>query len=180
MDIIETERLVLRKAKLTDATDLLENFWSQESQAKYMLWTPTTTYEDAVERTQRTIEFQKKYFAFVICEKKSNKPIGLVGFNHLGDGVYDDCGFGMGSQFVGKGYGSEILNKLVEVLFEKMGAKKIICSAFEENYASIRMQEKCGFKFVKKDSGIRKRDGLNYTLVVNEITREDYEKRKCN
>ena len=116
---IETKDLVLRKAELSDRDDLFNNYWSQSSQAKLMLWSAINTLEEAQTRIEKTIEFQKDKFAFVICEKESNKAIGLVGFLQIEPNVYDDCGLGLGREFTGKGYGTQVLSKLVQVLFEK-------------------------------------------------------------
>lgn len=174
MDRFETKDLILRKATLSDRDDLFNNYWSQSSQAKYMLWSAIDTLEEAQVRIEKTIEFQKDKFAFVICEKISNRAIGLVGFLQIEEGVYDDCGLGLGCEFTGKGYGTQVLAKLVQVLFEQKGAEKVLCSAFSENLPSLKMQQKCGFKFIEKESKVRPKDGYKYICVVNQITREEY------
>ena len=170
----QTKDLIIRKATLLDRDDLFYNYWSQASQAKYMLWSPIDSLADAQTKIEKTISFQSENFAFVVCEKKSNKVIGLVGFLQIEKDVYDDCGLGIGNEFTGKGYGTQILARLVKALFEEKSASKVFCSAFEENIGSLKMQEKCGFKFVKKEDKVRAKDGYKYVCVLNQITRQDY------
>ena len=174
MERIETKDLILRKARLSDRDDLFVNYWSQKSQTRYMLWSAINTLEEAQVKIEKTIEFQKDKFAYVICEKESNIAIGLVGFLEIEPNVYDDCGLGLGSEFTGKGYGSQVLSKLVQVLFEQKGAEIVFCSAFSENLPSLRMQEKCGFQFDHKEDKVRPKDGYEYVCVVNKITKEQY------
>ena len=57
---LETKDLVLKKAEFTDWKAIYKNLWMHEESARYMLWTPTKTEEDAKARMFRTIEFEKK------------------------------------------------------------------------------------------------------------------------
>ena len=78
---------------------------------------------------KRTIKFQKQHLvSFVVYDKKSKQAIGQAGFFEKENGVYEDCGIGIGPKFVRKGYGKQILNSLVAYMFDELEATKIICN----------------------------------------------------
>ena len=56
----ETKDLILKKAELSDWKDMYHNLWIHEESAKYMLWNPTKSEEDAKIRIQKTIAYQAK------------------------------------------------------------------------------------------------------------------------
>ena len=171
---LETKDLILGKMKIEDAQKMMENFWSQSETAKYMLWSLTTTYKDAVERAQRTINFQKDHMAYTVYEKSSGEPIGMAGMIEVEPNVWEDAGLGVGPQFTGRGYGKQILMALVDECF-RIGATKVICSCFQENLPSKYMQLKCGFEYTHSEPKTRQRDGYNYIADFHVITKEKYQ-----
>ena len=65
----------------------------------------------------------------------------------------------IGPNFVGKGYGKQILNALCEEA-RKQGTKEFHYSYRERNLASKRLQDACGFKFdYKSEEKIDPRTG---------------------
>ena len=59
--MIETESLILDKAKFSDWEEMYRNVWSQPENARYMEWTITTS-EEAV----KTIAFQKEHDTYLV------------------------------------------------------------------------------------------------------------------
>ena len=57
---LETKDLILKKAEFEDWKTIYHNLWRHEESAKYMLWQPTETDEDAKDRMKRTIAFEEK------------------------------------------------------------------------------------------------------------------------
>ena len=55
--MIETESLILDKAKFSDWKEMYCNVWSRPESAKYMAWNLTTSEENAKIRIMKTIEF---------------------------------------------------------------------------------------------------------------------------
>ncbi len=159
---IVTKDLILDKAKLSDAEDIYENFWKEEDTAKYMLWKPCTSLDEAKERLTKAIEFQKTNMSYFVYEKSSMKAIGVAGMKEIEPGVYEDAGIGFGPKFVGKGYGKQILNALIDYIFNDLKAKKIICSCDSRNIASAKLQQSCGLKYSHSEKAIRKRDSEEY------------------
>ena len=173
--MLETKDMILRKACFEDWKDLYRNIWSREESARYMLWQVTTSEDAAMDRMERTIKFQSESnSAWVVCEKKSGQVIGFAGMMPVEDGIYEDCGVAIGPEFVGQGYGKQILKALVDFAFEKLGAKKFIVSCRSQNAASRGMILSCGFTYTHSEDRLDPRDNTPYVL---EFYKQDKEGR---
>ncbi len=93
-------------------------------------------------------------------------------------GIYEDIGIGIGENFVGNGYGKQILNCFINYLFNELNAKKIICSCHYENIASEKLQKSCGLKYAYSKMHTREKDGMSYRVDYYEITRDEYLQNK--
>ena len=91
--------------------------------------------------------------------------------------IYEDGGIGIGKKYVGKGYGKQILNALIEYTFTKLGADKIICSCHTDNIPSAKLQQTCGMKYSHSKMVTRSKDNLTYKSDYYEITKEEYEEK---
>ncbi len=90
--MIETESLILDKAKYSDWKEMYYNVWSQPESAKYMAWNITTSEEDAKIRIAKTIAFQKVHDTYFVYEKSSGKAIGFAGVEKIGPYRYQEAG----------------------------------------------------------------------------------------
>lgn len=82
--------------------------------------------------------------------------------------VYEDMGSVIGPDFVGKGYGKQILSALCEEA--RQWAKEFHCSYREKNLASKRLQDACGFKFdYKSEEKTDPRTGEKYVVLNKKI-----------
>ena len=123
---LETKDLILKKAEFEDWKTIYYNLWRHKESAKYMLWQPTETDEDAKDRMKRTIAFEEKpenKYALFVYLKKTGEAIGFAGMRELERGIYEETGIALGPEFVRKGYGRQILTALLEEA-GKLGAKE--------------------------------------------------------
>ena len=67
--MIETESLILDKAKFSDWVEMYRNVWSQPESARYMERTITTSEEAAKIRIIKTIAFQREHDTYLVYEK---------------------------------------------------------------------------------------------------------------
>jgi len=168
---LETQDLIMKKARLEDWPDMYRNIWSHEESARYMHWSVTTSEEEAVERMKRTIDFEKKEkYALLVYEKSTGQAIGFAGMCEREPGVFEDMGIAIGPAFTGRGYGKQILNALLDEAFNKCGAHKFIASCWKQNLASHYLQISCGFKFSHYEERVDRRNGEKYILEFNEKT----------
>ncbi len=163
--MLETPDLFLAKAKFSDWQAMYRNVWSQAQCAQYMAWNLTDNETDAQARILRTIEFQKIYDTYFIYEKKSNEAIGFAGFEKINDEIYAESGICLGTDYVGRGYGKQILRCLIEHCKNEFGAKQFLYSSRGQNIPSIRLAESLGFTLVGSEKKIDKRNGQEYILL---------------
>ncbi len=163
--MIETESLILDKAKFSDWEEMYRNVWSQPESARYMEWTITTSEESAKIRMAKTIAFQKEHDTYLVYEKSSGKAIGFAGVEKIEPYIYQEAGICLGSKYVGKGFGKQILQSLIQHCREQFGAKEFIYSTRDENIASNRLAESFGFLMISSIAKIDGKDGHNYNLL---------------
>lgn len=163
--MIETESLILDKAKFSDWVEMYRNVWSQPESARYMAWSITTSEEAAKIRIVKTIAFQKEHDTYVVYEKSSGKAIGFAGVEKLEPCIYQEAGICLGPNYVGKGFGRQILQGLIQYCKEQFGAKEFIYSTRDENTASNRLAKSFGFLLISSAAKIDSKDGHSYNLL---------------
>ena len=147
----EGDTIKIRKLKLSDADDVYRNIKDKEI-VKYTENIPHPYHkQDAtrfIRRSWRKIE-SKKAYNFCITLKENNKVIGGVG---LGVGDIDwknknaEIGYWLGKKYWGQGLASEAVKLIVKFGFEQLKLHRIYGIVSEENIASQKVLEKCGFK----------------------------------
>lgn len=163
--MLETDDLILDKAKPSDWKDMYYNVWSRPEAVKYMSWRLSDSEEDARERILRTIEFQKNHDTYFVYEKASGKPIGFAGVEELSAGVYGEMGICLGPDYVGKGFGKQILKCLIQYCKQEHGAKEFIYSTREGNEASHGLAKSLGFHQTAVEPTVDHHDGSRYNLI---------------
>ena len=169
IDRLETEDLVIAKAKMEDLDGIYQNFWSESESAKYMLWRPLTSINQAHAKLEKFITNQQDTLSYFIYLKKSNQPIGVVRFIKVEEGVYEDAGIGLGTKFVRCGYGTQALSALMNYIFESLGANKILLSSFKENEAGRRLIRKVGGQYLFTIADVREYDNLEYAVEYYQV-----------
>lgn len=164
--MIKTQDLILDKGKFEDWKDMYENVWSKQECARYMYWDLTDNEEDAKERMNRTIAFQKEHDVYTVYEKESNKAIGYAGFEKVDEGIYEECGICIGPDYFHKGYGRQILETLIDHVKNECGAKEFVYHSRKENIASIKLAQSLGFEFIGEEISKNEKDGKHHILNV--------------
>lgn len=163
--MLETKDLIIKKGEQKDWKDMYYNLWRHAESAKYMLWNVTTSEEDAQIRMAKTVAFEETHpYCWLVYEKAGGQAIGFAGMIEIEDGVYEDTGIALGPDFVGKGYGKQILNAMVEFAQDELGAKKMVLSYRSQNIASEKLQESCGFTYSHSEEKVDPRNGESYVL----------------
>ena len=170
IDRIETERLVLRKAEDRDLYLIWKRVWRDGRLAAMMLWTPTPTLEEAQARLERTIAYQRDNYAYFVCLKESDEPIGFGGCREIAPGVWDETGLCIAADWQGQGYGKESLRALVALCFRELGGRVFHASCFHENIASAATIRSCGFVYVGSKPETRAHDGCEFLCDCYELT----------
>jgi RimJ/RimL family protein N-acetyltransferase len=151
MFILETERLILRKFVLDDAPFILE-----------LLNTPTwlqfigdkgvRNLEDAENylKNGSLKSYEENCFGFyLVAEKSTLKPIGMCGFIKRDELENVDLGFAFLPDFIGKGFGYEIAQVILNYGKEVLKLGRILAIVDPRNTASNALLQKLGFVFEK-------------------------------
>jgi len=163
--LLETDNLILKKAEFQDWKTIYRNVWSRPETAKYMLWRVTTNEEDAKVRMQKTIKYQENHDTWLVCEKKSGQVIGFAGVEETTPYIYQDAGMALGPEYVGKGYGKQILLLLLEYC-SSLGGKEFYYSTRANNASSKALALSCGFIYWYAEKKIDLRNGEPYELEI--------------
>lgn len=146
--VLETERLDLKPPTLADANDFFE-IRSNPEFMKYIGRHPMTHISEAEEYIQRILDgFKSKTgLSWKICEKRSDKLIGYIGFWSIDYTHFrTEIGYGLHQDYHRKGYLTEALNTLTHFTFNQLGIHSVLADADVKNVATIKLLEKCGFK----------------------------------
>ncbi len=151
MNIIETERLTLRKLSTADAGFILD-LLNQPSFIRYIGDRGVRTLEDAERYILNgpVASYERYGFGLYLTQlKESHIPIGMCGLIKR-DTLEDvDIGFAFLPQFWLKGYAFESASAVLAYARNTLGIKKILGIATPDNTGSIRVLEKIGLKFEK-------------------------------
>ncbi len=152
MNVLETERLILREFTTDDSAFLLE-----------LLNTPTWL-QFIGDRGVRTPEQARTYieeklihsyktagFGFYLTALKNNNiPIGMCGLVKR-DTLEDvDIGFAFLPQHVGNGYAYEAAAATLIYAKQQLGLTRIVAITNVDNSSSIKLLNKIGLQFEKK------------------------------
>ena len=163
--LLETGNLILKKAEFDDWKAMYRNVWSRPEAAKYMAWRVTANEDDAKVRIQKTIKYQENHDTYLVYEKKSGQAIGFAGVEEIAPHIYQDAGIALGPEYVGKGYGKQILQVLLEYC-RSLGGKEFYYSTRAKNEASKALALSCGFVYRYAEQKTDLRNGESYELEV--------------
>ena len=159
--MLETKDLILDKARLEDWEAMYRNVWSHPESAKYMMWRVTEEEAGAPDRMRRTIEFQKSHDTYLVYLKATGEAVGFAGVEQMGPTTWEEAGICLGPDYVGRGFGRQILQRLVDYA-KSLGAEEFVCYAREQNAASRALITSLGFAQVGAEEKTDERDGGSY------------------
>ncbi len=146
---IETKRLILRRMRVSDASDMYD-YAKREEVTKYLLWAPhesleyTRLYMKQVERGYK----QGNFYDFGVIYKENNKLIGTCGFARIDNAnATAEAGYVLNPDYWGMGLAAEALSAVIRMGFEKQGFNRIEARYMAENIKSRRVMEKCGMTY---------------------------------
>jgi RimJ/RimL family protein N-acetyltransferase len=117
----------------------------------------------------------ERAFFFVICELGSAELIGQCGFHELQRGMRADVGIFLAPEYVGRGYGTDAMNGLIDFGFGELGLERIGLHVSPGNDRAIRSYEKSGFQHEGRLRSFRRRRGKVVDDIVMSIVRADWE-----
>ena len=151
MNIIETDRLILRKLSTDDAGFILD-LLNQPSFIHFIGDRGVRTLEDASRYIFKGAVASYERFGFglyLTLLKESEVPIGICGLVKRETLKDVDIGFAFLPQYWSKGYAFESASAVLGYARNTLGIKRIVGITTPDNHGSIRVLEKMGLRFEK-------------------------------
>lgn len=147
---IETERLILRQFKFTDAEDMYRNWASDDEVTKFLTW---PTHKD-VEVSRGVIDIwvkdysDDKHYSWCIEIKSTGEAIGSIAVVDYKENIEAvEIGYCIGRKYWNQGITSEAFKALIQFFFEEVGANRIEARHDPRNINSGKVMLKCGMKY---------------------------------
>lgn len=150
MQILKTNRLILRNFTVTDAAGLLE--YTANPRVNCFMDQRISTLEDAAAEVAKRSSDDSH---IAVCLKDSNELIGeLFGMREDRDSDTDkdsnsdtySIGWNFNGSYEGKGYASESANAFIENLFMEQGIRRLYAYVEDDNFRSQKLCEKLGMR----------------------------------
>lgn len=162
--LLETERLYLRAFEPTDVEALLQ-IWGNAEVTKYLPGGKPRTREQVEKKINTFIGmFEERGFGLAaVLRKEDDKLIGYCGIMPLADTGEVEIAYGMGREFWGKGYATEIARAVLRHGFEILNHESIAAVVRPENIPSQHVLIKIGMQ-EKKEVHLYNMDLLYFNI----------------
>ena len=173
---LTTARMTLRPWKQADLQDFFE-YASVDGVGQMAGWLP---HKDISETQKLLDSFIEKKRTFALDYQ--GKVIGSLGVEYYSETESPELdsmrtralGFVLSKDYWGRGLMPEAVNAVVRWLFEEQELDAILCAHFDWNTQSARVQQKCGFHFLK-ESVYKTHYGTVEKDILNVLYREEWE-----
>lgn len=180
--VIETDRLIIRMVRKSDAGELFELCRRPET-SKYSAWSPHRDLSETRKYISfRLMQYRKRCCTFFVAEERAtSRLIGSCSYASF-DEAYKvtEIGYSVLSDLWNRGLATEIAGALTGYAFDRIGVQRVFARVLPENAASARVLMKLGFAF----EGTHKKefcyDGKVSDVDIYAITDDMYFKRGNN
>jgi RimJ/RimL family protein N-acetyltransferase len=174
MNVLETERLVLRAPEFSDVRELAVTL--NDFDISKNLSSPPYPYTEADAEAYVTRAAQGRAdassFRFAVRRKADSAFIGCCGL-HKKEGAYN-IGYWVARPFWRQGYASEAARRVIAFAFDDLGVDGLLADWHHDNGISGQILAKLGFKA----AGVHKEHSTarGHEVLCNlcQLTREDY------
>ena len=153
---LETDRLILRRFELSDASDVYNNYASNDNVTKFLTWP-----------SHKSVEVSKSYLEYVVSTyynlnvyqwaielKSNNEVVGSISVVKIDEeNETFEIGYVLGESYWGLGIMPEAFEKIIKFFKDEVGVRKISARHDVNNPNSGRVMQKVGMHFVGKSKG---------------------------
>lgn len=146
-ETLVTDRLVLRRPRLDDATYVFQHWANDPDVATYMSWPRHESMATTEQVVDAWVEEWKGVSggAFLITDRATGSVIGSTGFDLINPKLAT-TGYVLTKNEWGKGYATESLKAIVSLAHD-LGVQRLFAYCHYEHEHSARVMEKCDFEF---------------------------------
>ena len=130
---LETKRLLLRPWQMTDLKDFNE-YASQPGVGEMAGWSTHQSIEESKHKVIGSIGIEE--------DRLANDPA-------FQDVYGREIGYVLNRDYWGQGIMCEAVLRVIEYCFKDLGYDYLLCGYFLKNHQSARVNQKCGFQFLR-------------------------------
>ena len=151
--------------------ELFERFEPDRAEGFY-----TVNFQKQILSFEYNMAVQGTLFRFYVYEKSDPKRIiGTISFHHIVRGFSNSCeiGYKFSSEVHHRGYATEALTKVLEVIFYELQLHRVQAWVLPDNIPSIRLLNRVGFVFegISRDYLFLHGTSMRYTVFFLRIFR---------
>ena len=161
---MDRENIRLRPFKPEDQATILEILTSNVVNQTYML-PDFEKPDDAIPLFNRLVSLSGDSSRFVRCISAEDQPVGFLNDVEILNGAIE-LGYVIHPQYHNRGFMTAALKTAIEELF-RLGYQEVVCGAFEENPASLRVMEKAGMQKLDRTEAIDYRGHVHLCLFCS-------------
>lgn len=175
---IETDRLLLRKYKITDADDIYSNWVRDLEVSRFWAWKPHENIEETKSLLLEWIENYNKTdnYHWVIVIKELSEAIGYIYLNDINDEEKSaSIHYLISRRFWNQGIVTEACRAVLDFSFNKIGITRIHTHHHIDNPTSGKVMKKAGMHYIEtKYKEIPNCAQISGDYCFYEITKEDW------
>ena len=146
---LETPRLILRRAEVSDAEVMFRNWANDAEVTKYLTWPPHGSVDVTRKVLTSWVESYEKddYYQWMIVLKEIGEPIGSIMVTTVGRAESALVGYCIGKAWWHKGIMSETVQAVMDFLFDEVGYHRVEAFHDSNNPNSGKVMAKCGMRY---------------------------------
>ncbi len=145
INVIETDRLILRPLRLEDAEAIYNSYAHDEEVTRFLTWRPNNSVEEVEGYLRKALAAQgRTQLNWVIIRKDNSSLIGMISCRI--DNHKVEIGYVLGRAAWGKGFMTEAARAIMDFAFTLPGVYRVYGLCDLENVASARVMEKIGMQ----------------------------------
>lgn len=147
--MMETSRLILRRARMEDAEIMFRNWANDPEVTKYLTWPPHSNVDVTKSIIKSWIAGYERddYYQWMIVLKETGEPIGSIMATTAGPGQSAHIGYCIGKTWWHQGIMSETLQAVMDYLFDDVGYHRVESRHDPNNPNSGKVMAKCGMRY---------------------------------
>lgn len=166
---IETERLILRPWRMEDAQSMYDHWATDPVVTEYMIWPPHESIDESRRIVGMWLEETKQLNRYEWCiePKETGEARGSLGVVMIDEETATvELGYCLSRECWGRGYMPEAVKAVIELMFTRVGAKRVIAKHDVDNLKSGRVMQKAGMHYSEtREKGVRNNHGLRDVIV---------------
>lgn len=171
--VLQSERLILRRFKESDAKEIYEGYVNQEDFLYYAHKEKRSLEEEINSLKSIDAKYENNnYYNWLITLKENNKIIGSINLKVDDYNESLEFNYAIDDRYKGNSYMTEALNLVKDYCFNELNVNRLYGGCEINNIGSKRVMEKCSFVYEGTlRNYLKLRDGYHdmhlYALIRN-------------